>query len=103
MEPALQINSVFRVAGWQVVRPLRPLALSALAEDLAQYAKGPMVVDFGFYGDGKEDPDSGDFRIYAVRGQVWHTPIAALSLRDANMALDLLRQMPGLLGRLGHL
>lgn len=98
MEPALQINSVFRVAGWEIVKPLAPIDRAALAEDLAQYAKGPMVVDFGFYGQ----DDKGDFRIYAVRGQDWQTPVAALSLRDANMALDLLRQMPGLLGRLGH-
>ncbi|SMX50385.1 hypothetical protein [Maliponia aquimaris] len=103
MEPALQINSVFRGAGWQIVKPLEPLAPSALAEDLAQYAKGPMVVAFGYFDDGTGDRDSGEFRICAVRGQAWQTPVAALSLRDANMALDLLRQMPGLLGRLGHL
>jgi hypothetical protein len=99
MEPALHINAVFRVAGWQVVKPLAPLSAAALAEDLAHYAKGPMVVSFGYYGD--DDP--GGFRICAVRDQAWQRPVAALSLRDANMALDLLKQMPGLLGRLGHL
>lgn len=99
MQVALQINSVFRGAGWQVVKPLEPLDPAALAEDMAQYAKRAAVVVFGYYGDEK----AGDFRIYAVRDQDWDHPLAAISLRHPEMALDLLRQMPGLLGRLGPL
>ena len=99
MELALQINSVFRVAGWQIVKPLEPLDPEALTEDLAQYEKGALVVDFGFYGGDEQ----GDFRVYAVRGTDWERPVARHSLRDAKMALDMRRQMPGLLGRLGPL
>lgn len=99
MDFSLQINSVFRVAGWKIVKALEPLETGALTEDIAQYSKGSLVVDFGYYGT----PEQGDYRIYAVRGQDWERPVAALSLRDADMALDLLRQMPGLLGRLGPL
>ena len=47
MELALQINSVFRVAGWQIVKPLEPLTPDRLLEDLAQYSKRAVVVDLG--------------------------------------------------------
>lgn len=99
MELVLQINSVFRVAGWEIVKPLAPLEQRSLTEELAKYAKRAVVVNFGYHGQN----DAGDYRIFAIRDQDWERPLAALSLRDANMALDLLRQMPGLLGRLGPL
>ena len=38
-----------------------------------------------------------------MRGEDWEHPLVDIKVRDANMALDLLRQMPGLLGRLGPL
>ncbi len=97
MDFSLQINSVFRVAGWKIDKPLEPLDFAKLPENIAQYSKGGLVVDFGYHGN----EDQGDFRIYAIRGQDWERPVAALSLRSLDMSLDLLRQMPGLLGRLG--
>ncbi|MBV7392714.1 hypothetical protein [Mameliella sediminis] len=99
MEPALQINSVFRGAGWKVVKPLEPLSSSAMVEDMAQFTKRSVIVSFGHYGDA----EAGDFRVYAIRDGDWQKPLAAISIRNADMALDLLRQMPGLLGRLGPL
>ena len=101
MELALQINSVFRVAGWQIVKPLEPLTPDRLLEDLAQYSKRAVVVDLGYYPE--NDAENGAFRIHAVRGEDWEHPLVDIKERDANMALDLLRQMPGLLGRLGPL
>ncbi|WP_417209882.1 hypothetical protein [Antarctobacter sp.] len=99
MQLALQINSVFRGAGWQVVKPLEPIETAALAEDLAQFVKRGIVVEFGYHANDA----AGEYRIYAVHEQDWDHPLAAISLRSADMALDVLRQMPGLLGRLGPL
>lgn len=99
MDLSLQINSVFRVAGWKIHKPLEPLDIAGLTEDIAQYSKGALVVDFGYFGTEQQ----GDYRIYAIRDADWERPVAALSLRNPDMALDLLRQMPGLLGRLGPL
>ncbi|MGP6085376.1 hypothetical protein [Antarctobacter jejuensis] len=99
MDFSLQINSVFRVAGWKIVKPLATLDFASLPEDIAQYSKGGLVVKFGYHGTEAQ----GDYRIYAIRNEDWERPVAALSLRNRDMALDLLRQMPGLLGRLGPL
>lgn len=100
MELSLQINSVFRVAGWQIVKPLPPLDSWERKADIAQYSKGALVVDFGYFGESRSE---GAYRICAVRGEQREVPVAKLDLRDSGMALDLLRQMPGLLGRLGPL
>lgn len=111
MQLALQINSVFRGAGWQVVKPLQPLAPAGQTQDpaqdpagnpdrdLAQYVKRDVVVDFGYHANDA----SGEYRIFAVHSRDTDHPLAAITLRSADMALDVLRQLPGLLGRMGPL
>ena len=99
MQLALQINSVFRGAGWQVVKPLELLESAGQAKELARYVKRDVVVEFGYHANDA----TGDYRIYAVHDQDWEHPLAAITLRNADMALDVLRQLPGLLGRLGPL
>ena len=44
MELSLQINSVFRVAGWQIVKPLPPLDSWERKADIAQYAVVCMLI-----------------------------------------------------------
>ena len=85
-----EINDAFRVHGWTVVKALEVLDLNYLSEDLAQFQKGSLVVDFGFYGNGA-DIASGVFKILLIEGEDWECCLAAFECRKPDIAYQFLR------------
>ena len=82
-----EINLCFERCGWSSIKQLTEFDGEYLSEDLAQYEKNGIIIDFGFYGDGVE-PVNGEFRIYVIENGDWgnvkgkfQTPYRLLALR----------------------
>ncbi len=82
-----EINLCFERCGWSSIKQLTEFDGEYLSEDLAQYEKNGIIIDFGFYGDGVE-PVNGEFRIYVIENGDWgnvkgkfQTPYRVLALR----------------------
>lgn len=89
-----EINYVFRKHGWTVVKALEAVDEDFLSEDLAQFQKGSLVVDFGFYGDGT-DIAAGSFKIFLIKEEDWENSLATFECRQQERAFHFLQSFAG--------
>ncbi len=80
------INSAFEKAGWSPAKRLEHFDNACLTEDIAQFEKDNIIIDFGFYGDLNE-PNQGEYIVYVVREHDWEKPIVRIFCKDKRAAL----------------
>ena len=85
-----QINNCFLKNGWDIEKPLDEIDDEYICEDLAQFSKESIVVDFGFYGD-VTAPNEGKFGIYIIDNNDWENYMANFRFRDFNLSLSVMR------------
>ena len=88
-----QINEGFIRNGWSISKPLAEFDTDYLSEDLAQYYKSNVIIDFGFYGDGTEE-HKGEFVIYIVENKDWENYIAKYNFKYRKDSLNILSHLP---------
>ena len=66
---------------------------SLMMEDLAQWTKDSITVDFGYYGHPVIESMM-EFGIYVVKDNDWTNYLCNLRINDANTALSLLLCIP---------
>lgn len=90
MQEVNKINAEFQKNGWHIVKELLDFDNVYLSEDLAQYKKNEIVVDFGFYGDGTK-PSEGKFGIYLIKNNDWENWIGNFRITDKALTLSFLK------------
>ncbi len=90
-----RINAEFSDHGWHPSKTLDKFDLSNLNEDLAQYSRGSMTVDFGYYET--SSPHDGEFIIYIIANEDWDNFLLKICLKQPKHALGVLVQIPGLI------
>jgi len=88
-----EINTAFEKAGWFPTKSLEHFDETCLTEDMAQFEKGNLVIDFGFYGDSTQ-PEHGEYVIYVIRERNWEKPIARISFKEKRAALAKMTELP---------
>ncbi len=95
MKNIIKINSLFQSNGWTSVKALREFDDNCLTEDLAQYEKNGVIIDFGFYGD-ETTPSEGEYRIYIIFGQNWENYFAKFCFKSRELAFDIFERLPSM-------
>lgn len=80
------INLIFRRLAWRVEKSLETIADESLSEDLAQYSKDGLTVDYGFYGC--EATREGCYCIYVILDENWEKPMGKLCFDTHVEALE---------------
>ena len=92
-----KINSTYKSYGWSANKQLDRFDEDEthLIEDLAQFYKSNITIDFGFYGDGTE-PEDGNLVIYVVQDYDWVKPLARFEFlySCSDFALETLEKIP---------
>jgi len=91
-----KINKLFIEAGWTPVKNLSDFDENSLTEDIAQYKKDKIIVDFGFYGDELTSTD-GEYIIFIILNQDWDNHLAKFTFKSKSMAIKTLETLPSLL------
>lgn len=86
------INVKFLSRGWIINKALNEFDDNYLSEDLAQYYKEGIVIDFGFYGDGTNERD-GEFAIHIIKNSDWENYIAKFNFKSRVLALSTLEYL----------
>lgn len=89
-----EVNAEFRKHGWTIIKALEALDGDYLSEDLAQFQKGSLVVDFGFFGDGTNTA-TGCFKVFLIEGEDWENSLATFNCTQPEIAFHFLLSFAG--------